>query len=139
MFFSARCADGLTFIRGYQDKTMPNLTAFPTGADLLEQLGGLYALEQQIGLHTVLATERGTGGDIPGIAGTANLPGVTFRFGQSDRANYCKLLQHPSGAVHLAFKDLRLPQAQQLVQVAAFVERDRLKAVFSDVIAFPIQ
>ena len=109
---------------------MPNLTAFPIGADLLEQ---------QIGLRTVLATERGTGGDIPGIAGTANLPGITFRFSQSDRANYCKLLQHPSGAVHLAFKDLRLPQAQQLVQVAAFVERDRLKAVFSDAIAVPLR
>ena len=118
---------------------MPNLTAFPIGADLLEQLGGIYALEQQIGLHTVLVTERGTGGDIPRIAGTANLPGVTFRFSQSDLANYCKILQHPSGAVHLAFKDLRLPQAQQLVQVAAFVERDRLKAVFSDAIAVPIQ
>jgi len=118
---------------------MPNLTAFPTGADLLNQLGGIYALEQQIGLRTVLATERGTGGDISGIAGTANLPGVTFRFSQSDRANYCKILQHPSGAVHLAFKDLRLPDEQQLVQTIAFVERDRLKAVFSAAIAFPLQ
>lgn len=78
---------------------MPNLSEFPTGAALLDQLGGIYRLEEQIGLHTIFATERGFGGDIPGLAGTANLPGVSFRFSGSC-VNYCKALQDSDGCVH---------------------------------------
>ena len=30
---------------------MPNLKEFPTGRELLEELGGIHALEEHIGIH----------------------------------------------------------------------------------------
>jgi hypothetical protein len=110
---------------------MPNLIDYPTGAALLRQLGGLSILQMYINIHNILATERGTGSDIPGISRTANLPGVTFRFDGSSRANYCKILRPQSDFVHLEFRDIQLPLDLQVVQVEAFVEIDRLKQAFS--------
>ncbi len=111
---------------------MPNLSEFPVGASLLDDLGGIYALEEQINLNTVLASESGIGGGIPSIPDTAHLPGVCFRFDGSDRANYCKILRVMTEAVHLEFRDLRRPAGMQLVEVAKFIDRDDLKQAFFD-------
>ena len=109
---------------------MSNLSEFPTGEELLADLGGIHALEEHIGIHTILATERGFGGNITDIPQqTADLPGVCFRF-KSDHANYCKLSLSPSGVVHMEFR--ALPDGQ----LVAFesVKREVLKEAFSNVI-----
>ena len=110
---------------------MSNLSEFPTGRELLQELGGIYALEEHIGIHTILATERGFGGNLADIPQqTAGLPGVCFRFRKSDCFNYCKLSLSPSGVVHMEFRNL--PDGQLIAFES--VKREVLKEAFSNVI-----